>query len=134
MDYDVRAAKSAAKALAPKSKGGKGADVTIYVPSVGKTFDPNTQAMTGGGAPVAHLGSGLVMAYDVREIDGTKIKTADRKLMLSALKQDGSAMPTFDTKATALVGGVKYSVMRCDPFQPAGDAVIYFDVQLRGPA
>lgn len=131
MDYAQRAVLSSAKSLAHRSKGGKGQTIKVTIKGE-SVFDPQTQAATAP-APVVHVGSGIELGYEIREIDGTKIKVGDKKLLLSPKKQDGSNMPTFDAKAKIeMEGGAKYSVVRCDPLQPTG-LPIMFEVQVRGP-
>jgi len=130
MAYDDRAVAMAARMLAPKPRG-KGQVVTLLQPGVGGTFDPATDATTGGSAPIEHQGSGVEEAYSSSSIDGRQIQAGDIKFMLSPEKLDGAAMPQplADTWTLQKSDG-EWSIKKVDRVAPAGLAAMYV-LQLR---
>lgn len=130
MAYDDRAAAMAARMLAPKPRG-KGQVVTLVQPGAGGTFDPATDATTGGSAPIEHQGSGVEEAYSSNSIDGRLIQAGDVKLMLSPVKLDGSSMPMPVADSWMLTkSDGDWAVKRVDRTAPAGLVAMYV-LQLR---
>lgn len=68
-----------------------------------------------------------VTAHDlgVGTVNGTLIKSGDRKLMLSAFANDGTPLPAPKVKDLALAGGQLYTIENVDGFKPAGIIVFW---------
>lgn len=108
--------------LAPIDAGGKGQLVTLTTGAVVKR------------------GSGVLESYSAHSIDGSLIKSGDRKFLLSALEFTSTgallspvtalAEPTIDETVLTFGGGAKWRVKQCDPLSPAGLAILY-TLQLR---
>lgn len=124
--YD-RSKALAARMLAPRSKGGKGLEMTLTKSAKGPR-DPDT----GGAATVNtnHEGSAFRDTYEQKDIDGTAIKVGDVKLLVSPVKLDGVDMPQPSTQDKILFDGRLYTVIQVNPWNYAGLAV-GFEVQAR---
>jgi hypothetical protein len=89
------------------------------------TYDPAT-----GRAPVVETAHQVVIAiFDMpeRRIDGTRILTGDKSILLSTKKPDGTALaitPKPDMKLTDAAGTV-YTVINVKPLAPALTAVLW---------
>lgn len=82
------------------------------------------------GAPITTTAWGIetgVTAHDlgVGVINGTLIKSGDRKILMSALADDGTALPAPKVEDQVLAGGVKYSIKNVDKVAPAGVVVMW---------
>jgi len=124
--YD-RAKASAARMLAPRSKGGKGLELSLVRVTTGE-YDPET-----GTTPVTTIqydGSGLRENYRQQDIDGSLIKQGDVKILVSPLLLDGADMPQPISQDKILFDGDAYTVQNVDPWDYAGLAV-GFSVQAR---
>jgi len=128
--YDVRARAQAGRMLGPIAARGKGQVVTITTPGAG-TFDPATDT-TSGGSPTAQTCSGVESYYTAHSIDGTLIKSGDKKFLLSPFNADGAPItkPVPDRDILTLADGSVWAIKRCDPLAPAGMSVLY-ELQLR---
>lgn len=124
--YD-RSKAMAARMLSPRSKGGKGAELTLTKTEKGPR-DPDT-----GGSPTvvtSFLGSGLRETYEQKDIDGSLIKIGDVKLLVSPVQLAGPDMPQPATQDKVLFDGKLYTVIQVNPWNYAGLAV-GFEVQAR---
>ena len=117
----------AVRMLAPRSKGGKGLEMTL-TRSVKGPRDPDT----GGASTVAtnYQGSAFRDTYAKTDIDGTLIKATDVKLLISPVLLNGTDMPEPTTQDTILFDGKKYTIATVSPWDYAGLAV-GFEVQAR---
>ncbi|MGY2258119.1 hypothetical protein [Pseudomonas sp. SDO55104_S430] len=124
--YD-RAKASAARMLAPRSRGGKGLELSLLRVTTGE-YDPDT-----GTNPVTTEqfdGSGFRENYRQQDIDGTLIKLGDVKILISPLLLDGTDTPQPISQDKILFDGDTYTVQNVDPWDYAGLAV-GFSVQAR---
>lgn len=124
--YD-RAKAGAARMLAPRSRGGKGLELSLtrvvageYDPDIGTSPTTTTQ----------YDGSGFRENYRQQDVDGTVIKQGDVKILVSPLLLDGADMPLPISQDTILFDGVTYTVQNVAPWDYAGLAV-GFSVQAR---
>jgi hypothetical protein len=124
--YD-RAKASAARMLAPRSKGGKGLELSLVRVTTGE-YDPETG--TGGATAEQYDGSGFRENYRQQDVDGTLIKLGDVKILISPLLLDGADMPQPVSQDKILFDGDTYTVQNVDPWNYAGLAV-GFSVQAR---
>lgn len=125
--YD-RSRALAVRMLAPRDKGGKGADMTLQRRQQG-AYDP----VEGGATTVtvSHAGSAFRDTYEQKDIDGTRIKQGDVKLLVSPDKLDGTEMPVPTTQDQVIFDGKTYTLIAVAPWNYAGLAV-GFEVQARG--
>lgn len=124
--YD-RAKASAARMLAPRSSGGKGLELSLVRVTTGE-YDPET-----GSTPVTttqYDGSGFRENYRQQDIDGSRIKQGDVKILISPVLLNGSDMPQPISQDKILFDGDTYTVQNVDPWDYAGLAV-GFSVQAR---
>lgn len=115
MKYD----KYAVKARAKISQYGSTAKITRVS---GEEYDPQTNTYSGSKEEI--YGAGLAMSIDWNRVDGKNILAGDVFLMCvfeSEPKQDDRLE----------WGGKSYNVVKADPVSPAGDVVIYWELQLR---
>jgi len=124
--YD-RAKASAARMLAPRSKGGKGLELSLLRVENGE-YDPATG--TGGETVTTFEGSGFRENYSLKDIDGSLVKQGDVKILVSPLLLDGADMPSPATQNKLLFDGETYTVQAVDPWSYAG-LVVGFSVQAR---
>lgn len=124
--YD-RAKVSVARNLAPRSRGGKGLELTlqrvtkgVYDPATGKAVD----------TVASYDGSGLRENYKQSDIDGTLIKQGDVKILISPLLLDGSDTPQVKALDKLIFNGETYTVQGVEPWSYAGLTVGY-SVQAR---
>ncbi|KPA87066.1 hypothetical protein PF66_06411 [Pseudomonas asplenii] len=124
--YD-RAKASAARVLAPRSRGGKGLELSLIRVTTGE-YDPGI-----GGSTVTTEqfdGSGLRQNYRLQDIDGALIKQGDVKILISPVLLNGVDMPQPVTLDKITFDGETYTVQHVDPWDYAGVAV-GFSVQAR---
>ena len=117
----------AMRMLAPRSKGGKGLEMTL-TRTVKGPRDPDT-----GGTPnvvTNYQGSAFRDTYDLKDIDNALIKAGDVKLLVSPVQLDGTDMPVPSTQDSVLFDGTKYTIAGVSPWNYAGLAV-GFEVQAR---
>ncbi|OBV38057.1 hypothetical protein [Janthinobacterium psychrotolerans] len=76
-------------------------------------------------------GTGVKIAYEAENIDGTLIQAGDQKLLLSPLQRSGLPMPTPTTADLVLFGGASYTVKAVGTTAPVDVAVLH-TLQLRG--
>lgn len=125
--YD-RAKASAARMLAPRSKGGKGLELVLRGTVEGE-YDPDTST-TPDSSVVEHHGSGFRENYRQQDIDGSLIKQGDVKILISPLLLDGSDTPEPISLDELVFDGDTYTVQHVDPWNFAGLSV-GFSVQAR---
>lgn len=82
------------------------------------------------GTPIIKRAWGIevgVTTHDlgVGTVNGTLIKSGDRKLLLSALEDDGTALPMPRVEDLALAGGQLYTIKNVDKLAPGGPVVMY---------
>ena len=124
--YD-RSKALAVRMLAPRSKGGKGAELTLTKTEKGPR-DPDTG---GSSTTVANfIGSGVRETYAQKDIDGSLIKIGDVKFLVSPVLLSGVDMPQPATQDKILFDGKLYTVIQVNPWNYAGLAV-GFEVQAR---
>ncbi|MBC8392608.1 MAG: hypothetical protein H8E17_08605 [Deltaproteobacteria bacterium] len=103
---------------------GKGQTVTIthVVPG---TYDPATGGVTN--TTTTQTGTGAVMEWDARQVDGTLIKIGDKKLLLSPLNTAGTVLtaPVLGDTVTDAAGTVYTLVAPLSTLSPSGTAVLY---------
>jgi hypothetical protein len=124
--YD-RAKAAASRMLSPRSKGGKGLELSLIRVTTGE-YDPEV-----GGSPVLTEqfdGSGLRQNYRQQDIDGSLIKQGDVKILISPVLLDGVDTPQPVTLDKIAFDGDTYTVQHVDPWDYAGIAV-GFSVQAR---
>ncbi len=117
----------AAEMLAPRSMGGNGLELSVihvttgeYDPETGTTPDTTTQ----------YDGSGFRDTYKQSDIDGSRIKQGDVKLLISPVLLTGADMPKPVSQDKILFDGDTYTVQNVEPWDYAGLAV-GFSVQAR---
>jgi hypothetical protein len=124
--YD-RAKAQATRMLAPRNKGGKGAEM-ILTRKVTGAYDPAT------GKPTVTItqftGSAFRDAFELKSIDGTLIRRGDVQLLVSPVQVSGEDMPKPLETDTVVFDGVTYTVVAVQPWDYAGVAV-GFEVQAR---
>jgi hypothetical protein len=124
--YD-RAKASAARMLAPRTRGGKGLEMSLLRVTTGD-YDPDS-----GTTPTTtdqFDGSGFRENYRQQDLDGSRIKQGDVKILISPLLLDGSDTPQPISQDKILFDGDTYTVQNVDPWDYAGLAV-GFSVQAR---
>lgn len=89
----------------------------------------------GTGAPVTapptiQTGHGVVDAYATREIDGTRVRAGDVRLILGPLDGAGEALTAPEPGGKATIAGTSWSIVAVEQTAPAGAAVLY-TLQLR---
>jgi hypothetical protein len=82
------------------------------------------------GTPITKRAWGIetgVTAHDlgVGTINGTLIKSGDRKILMSAFDDTGAALPQMKNDDLVLAGGVTYAVKNVDKVAPGGVVVMW---------
>lgn len=94
------------------------------------TYDPGTG--TGTPASTADFpGTGVKIAYEASDIDGTLILKGDQQLLLSPLQRDGEPMPAPTTADLVMIGADVFTIATVQKVEPTNVAVL-FTLQLRG--
>lgn len=107
----------------------KGGTVSIRRIVLGD-YDPTT----GTKATISdttYAGTGVKVAYEAADIDGTLILATDQQMLLSPLQTNGAVMPEPKTGDTVTVGTSAYNIMSVSKVEPFDIAVLY-TLQLRG--
>lgn len=117
----------AAEMLAPRSQGGNGLELSLVRVTPGE-YEPDT----GSSSPttVQYDGSGFRDTYKQSDIDGSRIKQGDVKLLVSPVLLNAADMPQPISQDKILFDGETYTVQNVDPWDYAGIAV-GFSVQAR---
>jgi len=117
----------AAEMLAPRSRGGNGLELSLvrvtagdYDPETGTTPETTTQ----------YDGSGFRDTYKQSDIDGSRIKQGDVKLLISPVLLTGADMPKPVSQDKILFDGDTYTVQNVEPWNYAG-LNVGFSVQAR---
>lgn len=124
--YD-RAKATATRMLAPRSKGGKGLELSVIHVSTGE-YDPETG--TTPDTTTRYDGSGFRDTYKQSDIDGSRIKQGDVKLLISPVLLTGADMPKPVSQDNILFDGDTYTVQNVEPWNYAG-LNVGFSVQAR---
>lgn len=124
--YD-RAKAMAARQLAPRSRGGKGLEMTLRKTTAGE-YDPEIGTSTD--TTVDYAGSAFRQEYDLKDIDGSLVKAGDVLFLVSPLLLDGTDTPEPMTLDIILFDGQQYIAQTVKPWNYAGLAV-GFEVQGR---
>lgn len=119
IDY-ARIAKQALKQIE-----NAGMPVTLHIPGTGGGYIPGAGVVPDT-PPTNHDGTGALLGYEAKYVDGKTIQHGDQKLILAP--QIG-AEPKAGHALTA--AGVTYNVVGAERVAPAGVVVLY-KLQLRG--
>lgn len=87
-----------------------------------------------GAAPTVttdYDGTGVKIAYEAENIDGTLIQAGDQQLLLSPLQRNGAPIPAPTAADLVLFGGASYTVKAVETTAPVDVAVLH-TLQLRG--
>ncbi|MBW2635986.1 MAG: hypothetical protein JRC86_00415 [Deltaproteobacteria bacterium] len=97
--------------------------LTHTVPGV---YDPDS-GLVSGSTTTNQTGTGAVIEWDARQIDGTLIKIGDKRLLLSALNTAGAQLtaPVLGDTVTDAAGVVYTLVAPLGIENPAGTPVVY---------
>ena len=119
MTFYSRMQKTANKLLLGK---GQAVTLTHVVPG---TYDPATGGVTN--TTTTQTGTGAIVEWDARQVDGTLIKIGDKKLLLSPLNTAGTVLtaPVLGDTVTDAAGTVYTLVAPLNTLSPAGTAVLY---------
>ncbi len=93
---------------------------------VSGAYDPATGDVTN--TETTHTGFGAAFDYESRDVDGTKIKVGDQRILIAVA---GMAEPEADDRVA--INGKTFTVVLSRTLAPAGVPVV-FDVQARGLA
>jgi len=117
------------QATANRLLKGKGQPVTL-THTVPGTYDPATGQVAN--TTTTQTGTGAVIEWDARQVDGTLIKIGDKRLLLSPLNTAGAALtaPALGDTLTDAAGVVYTQVAPLKEVNPAGTACLY-DCNLR---
>jgi len=104
---------------------GKGQAVTL-THTVPGTYDPATGLVSGATTTVQN-GTGAIIDWDTRQVDGELIKISDKLLLLSPLTTAGVVLtaPVLGDTITDAAGVVYTLVNPLKTVSPAGTAVLY---------
>lgn len=80
----------------------------------GTSYDPS-------GTSEDHACTFAVEVYRAFEVDGTRIRATDKKVLLSK----GSLAIEPATSDKLLIGGVEHSIVNVEPLAPGGSAVMF---------
>lgn len=127
MDIYDRAKVTATRLLAPRSAGGKGLELTLVRTTQGE-YDPDASGSIT--TTQNYDGSGFRDSYKQSDIDGTRVKQGDFKILISPVLLDGSDMPLPKSQDVVHFAGDIYTVQSVEPWDYAGVAV-GFSVQAR---
>jgi hypothetical protein len=112
MSFDYARSKATADRLISRF----GQTATLRRPTVsGTAYNPSA------GTPTDYSATVVVLDYDRREIDGTRILAADRKVLLAA----GTLAIEPVTSDKAVIGGIEHSIIDVAPLNPGGTVLLY---------
>lgn len=109
------------KATADRLLARFGQQGTLRRPTTSGTAYNPTQ-----GAPVDHAAIFAVLDFDNREVDGSRVLAADKKVLLAK----GALAIEPATSDLLLIGGVPHSIIRVQPLAPGGTVILY-EIQAR---
>lgn len=127
MDVYDRAKATAKRMLAPRSAGGKGLAMTLRRTVPGE-YDPTTG--TSSETTTDYAGSAFRQDFDLKDIDGSLVKSGDVLFLVSPVLLDGSDTPEPKTQDKIIFDGQTYNVESVKPWNYAGMAC-GFEVQGR---
>lgn len=84
--------------------------------------------------PTKYEGRALSTFYELKDIDGSLIQDKDIKFLVSALQDNGEAMPELPTESEILFGGQTFELISAKPLRLDGITTVYIEVQGRGVA
>lgn len=104
---------------------GKGQSITLTHVAPG-VYDPATGG-TSAATTTVQAGTGTVLDWEAKYVDGTLIKNGDKKLLLSPLNTAGGVLtaPVLGDKVTDAAGVVYTLVEPLGTLSPAGTPVLY---------
>jgi len=111
------------KSVGIKAIGGKGQKV-ILERTTDKVINPVTGKITGGNVQEL-VTNGMVLNYDAKDIDGTRILTTDKELVI-----DGTIKP-LKTDRPKVGGEYIGAIVNIKEVNPSGTQIVFF-VQVRG--
>lgn len=117
-----------AAARADQSLRRKGGIVVLRQVVTGE-YDPGLG--TASTITTDYEGTGVKIAYEAENIDGTLIQAGDQQLLLSPLQRNGLAMPAPTVADLVLFRGASYTVKAVGTTAPVDVAVLH-TLQLRG--
>jgi len=85
--------------------------------SSGGAFDPVTGAVTGGADTDIPV-TGIVVAYSLEEIDGTRVQQGDLRATLTAAQE-----PVLTDRL--VIGGKEHEIISIEAKNPAGTPLVY---------
>lgn len=115
-DY-TRSATTAAKLIA---KFGQAGSFKRTAAGTGPAYDP------GDGATTSHACTLVDLEYNDHEIDGTLIRTGDKKVFVST--SGVSITPAVSDRL--VIGDASYEIMSIKPLAPGG-TVVFWEIQAR---
>jgi hypothetical protein len=119
--------KTAARADASLRR--KGGTVTLRRIVLGDYYPDSGQKETI--SDTTYAGTGVKVAYEASDIDGTLILATDQQMLLSPLQTNGAAMPEPKSGDTVTVGTSAFNVISVAKVEPF-DVAVLFTLQLRG--
>lgn len=109
-----------------------GQTVTVHQPATDGTFNAATDTTSGASPPQDHIGSAVEDKFSAFSVASGVVAAGDIKLLLSALKSNGAAMPEPVADLwTVTMGGKVWAIKKVDRIAPGGTTVMY-ELQLRG--
>jgi hypothetical protein len=108
---------------ADEAIGEMGQSVTL-THTVAGTYAPGTGITN---TTTEQTGTGAVADWDARQVDGTLIKTGDKRLLLSPLNTSGAALtpPVLGDTVTDAASKVYTLTAPLETLSPAGTVVLY---------
>lgn len=117
VDTYEQARATAARMLAPRSRGGYGLELTLDRKFQGE-YDPRSDELPRQN--VAYEGSGFRGAFQFGQVDGTNVIAGDVILVMSPMQLNGEPMPTPEVGDHVLFDGVDYTVKDVSAWNYAG--------------
>jgi hypothetical protein len=127
-ELQIRARAIAATVLAPRARGGFGQEAMV-IGAAPAGYDPATRTAETVPAPI-QTGSGVEVAYEARDIDGTLVRAGDRKFLLSPVTTSGYPLDPPAVDDQLAVAGRTWTIKAVLPFAPAGEP-LYYALNLR---
>lgn len=107
----------------------KGALVTLRGFSAAPPADPSKPWKPGDKTPVDQTVRGVFLGYERKDIDGTRIKEGDQRVLVPSVDTTGAAIaPTSDH--VILRGSESWQVVSVKETKPA-DQIVYYALQVR---
>lgn len=94
-------------------------------------YDPSTGLISS--VTTIQNGTGVLLDYGNREIDGTIVTIQDKKLLLSATATDGTELSKPEINDTVFVDGINYTIKTpLKELKPNGTVAVMYTLNLRG--